>query len=294
VDLWALSLVSLAAMRVSDGDRLVVHVHLAERGSLRREGSVLLLARRLGLPTVATVHISQLDQVIAEDAERFTAVLRSADRVHVLGPTHATRIAELLGSDSHITVIPNAVTLPDPPAHPDRAPARVLFAGEIGTRKGVDVLLDAWPRVRAEVPDAELILAGLFRDVEPPVTPGVKVLGATEPQRVASLMLSSRCAVLPSRHEAMPMFLLEAMAAGLPVVATPVGDVASVVPQEWIVPVGDAGALASAMCRLLSDAETAAEVGAQNRRLVEERFSVSVVHPLLDATYEDVHSSVHE
>jgi glycosyltransferase involved in cell wall biosynthesis len=291
VDLWVRSLATLAMLRVVHGRRLVAHVHLAERGSLRREGSVALLARRLGVPTVATVHISQLDQVLAEDAEHFLRVLRSAHRVHALGPTHTARIAAALGPGGPpVVTIPNAVAVPEPPAAPGAQPPVVFFAGEVGTRKGVDVLLDAWPAVRSAAPDAQLVLAGLLRDLDPPPTEGVTLLGATDPGRVAELLHTCRCAVLPSRQEAMPMFLLEAMAAGVPVVATPVGDVATIVPADWLVPVEDAAALATAITRLVTDPGLAAAAGARNSQAVRDHFSVAVVHPRLDDLYDEIHA----
>jgi glycosyltransferase involved in cell wall biosynthesis len=291
VDLWVRALATLAVLRVRHGRRLVVHVHLAERGSLRREGSVALLARRLGVPTVATVHISQLDQVLTEDASHFLRVLVSTDRVHALGPTHAARIAAALGPGGPpVVTIPNAVAVPEPAATPGDRPPVVFFAGEVGTRKGVDVLLAAWPAVRSAAPDAQLVLAGLLRDLDPPPTEGVTLLGATDPARVAELLHACRCAVLPSRQEAMPMFLLEAMAAGVPVVATPVGDVATIVPADWLVPVEDADALATALTRLVTDPALATAAGARNRQAVRDHFSVAVVHPRLDRLYDEIHA----
>src|SRR5690606_34425362 len=75
--------------------------------------------------------------------------------------------------------------------------------------------------------------------------------------------------LIPSRTEQMPLSLLEAMASGLPVVGTDVGDVARMVAAEntaWIVPAGDPAALAAAMDAAAGDAEARRRIGAANRR----------------------------
>ena len=81
----------------------------------------------------------------------------------------------------------------------------------------------------------------------------------------------------PSRFEGLCLAVIEAQAAGVPVVATPVGGIReTVVDGETglIVPVGDPAALAAAVCRLLEDRELAARLAAEARRRVLERFSV--------------------
>jgi glycosyltransferase involved in cell wall biosynthesis len=84
--------------------------------------------------------------------------------------------------------------------------------------------------------------------------------------------------VLSSRTEQMPIALLEAMAAGLPVVATDVGDVRAILPPAaaaCIVPPGDDAALANALARVLADAPLRATLGADNRRVVEARYDAT-------------------
>ncbi len=84
--------------------------------------------------------------------------------------------------------------------------------------------------------------------------------------------------VLSSRTEQMPIAMLEAMAAGLPVVATDVGDVRAILPPSaaaCIVPANDPAALAAAIGRVLADHPLAAQLGADNRARVTERYEAA-------------------
>jgi len=88
--------------------------------------------------------------------------------------------------------------------------------------------------------------------------------------------------VLSSRTEQLPLVLLEAMASGLPIVATDVGDVRAALPPEqapFVVPCGDPDALAAALGRVLGDRSLAATLGAANRARAGERFAAG---PCLD------------
>ncbi|MBL9079522.1 MAG: glycosyltransferase [Planctomycetes bacterium] len=95
--------------------------------------------------------------------------------------------------------------------------------------------------------------------------------------------------VLSSRTEQMPLALLEAMACGLPVVATDVGDVRAMLPpsaQDLIVPREDPAALAAALRRVLADAELRRRLGADNRRRVEQHYEAGTCLDRFVALYD--------
>ena len=95
---------------------------------------------------------------------------------------------------------------------------------------------------------------------------------------------------LSSRTEQMPIAMLEAMACGLPVVATDVGDVRAILPGEAeaaIVPAGDPHAFAAALARVLRDAELRRRLGVANRRRVEERYELSACLERFTRIYEN-------
>jgi glycosyltransferase involved in cell wall biosynthesis len=278
------SLLHTAAQRAP---RPVVHVHLSSGGSLIREGSLVRMGRGLGLPTVATMHASQLEHEVREAPRRLRYVLASAHIVHALGPASAGLIKNVLGDRTKVVVLPNCVTVPaTASAAGDRMP-HVLFAGEVSARKGADVLLEAWPRIRAAVPEATLLILGKQRGVSIPHLEGVSWVGGVARERVLAELDSCRVAVLPTRAEVQPMFILEAMAAGRPVVTTPVAEIPGMVGDggELVTP-GDASALADAIMMFLKDPTRATAIGAAGRERVQRIFSTTRLSRDLEQLYD--------
>jgi glycosyltransferase involved in cell wall biosynthesis len=176
-------------------------------------------------------------------------------------------------------IVANAVAVPDllPEKRND-----ILFAGEAGIRKGMDVLLAAWAAVRGELPGWRLLIAGPPADgfaatLQAAADDGTLALGAMRREEVLALAATSRIAVLPSRNEALPMFLLEAMARGCAVVATSVGQIDVLLEGGCgvLVPAGDEQALAAALRSLALDEDLLIRTAAAGRERVRESYSTT-------------------
>jgi glycosyltransferase involved in cell wall biosynthesis len=150
--------------------------------------------------------------------------------------------------------------------------------------KGHSTLLDAFARVRASCRSVSLLLIGdggerslLMRQAEELGLNGsVRFLGARAD--VPELLSSCDIVALPSRREGLPMAILEAMAAGKPVVATAVGSVPSVVQDGHtglLVRPNDVEALATALERLINDREQCRRLGNAARELIRAQYSFS-------------------
>jgi glycosyltransferase involved in cell wall biosynthesis len=271
----------------------ILHVHMSKGFSHVREGLFALVGRLLGWRVVITWHSSRgltAGGYLSRSLLRLS--LLPAHVVTVLSTDHADVLPPVRAS---VVVVPNDVEVPTHIAPmTDRSP-RVVFAGEFSRRKGGDVLLAAWDALRPEfgrtwtleiygriAPELESLAARASE------AGAVRLHGVTPSVRVLHELDDASVAVLPSRAEALPMFLLEAMAAGCAVVATAVGAVPDLLRAGAgvLVEPADGGALTSALRSLLSSAARREELGhAARRRVIEEHGSERGT-----ATWEAVYS----
>jgi phosphatidyl-myo-inositol alpha-mannosyltransferase len=286
--------VSAARVRrwLQDGDFDVLHLHSPETLSL----SLLALMNARG-PIVATFHA-------AAPRSRILALLQSPLQVQLeklagrsaVSPAARKTIVEHLGGDA--VVIPNGV-------HVDRyAAAPVLdgwpgeggalgFVGRIDEpRKGLEVLLDAMPRLWRTHPGLRLLVAGPGElDVE--VDPRVILLGQVDEARKASVYRSVDVFVAPNTGgESFGIILLEAMAAGAPIVASDLEAFRRVlesggtgVPAGAVASVGDPESLAHACAGLLGSPARREALRSAGRHLVA-RYDWSVVGREVVRVYE--------
>jgi glycosyltransferase involved in cell wall biosynthesis len=166
-----------------------------------------------------------------------------------------------------IDVLPNFVPAPGPAPGRASDPPLFLYVGRLEEVKGVDVLLDAWA---AGTPPGRLAVVGRG-PLEDRVraAPGVEHLGFRPPAEVARLMAEARALVFPSVwEENCPMVVLEAQAAGLPVLGTDRGGLPELVADGvhgLLVPAGEPAVLRAGLERLATDPELARRLGAAGR-----------------------------
>ena len=166
---------------------------------------------------------------------------------------------------------------------PRRTPLRrVVVVANLRREKGHDVLVDAAPQVLRRFPDARFDIVGdgpemdplLRRAHERGVAPAFTFFGHRDD--VVARLAAGDIFVLPSRSEASPNALLEAMAAGLPAIASAVGGIPELVEDNrtgFLVPSGNARVLAERISQLMADSSRGARIGEAARRDVASRFS---------------------
>jgi glycosyltransferase involved in cell wall biosynthesis len=216
----------------------------------------------------------------------------------VLAPSAATA-AELVRDYGarRVEVLPNATGGLAPSGPLERVPedgeGYFLFVGRLRIRKGVEVLFEALRSLAADYRDLappRLLIAGdgehraaleaKAGELGLAASGAVSFLGRCGAPRVAGLLAGAAALVVPSTYEGMPLVVLEAMAAGVPVVASRVSGIPEVVldgETGWLVPAEDPGALASALAEVLAEPGEAKRRGEAGRQRVAERYRPEVV-----------------
>jgi glycosyltransferase involved in cell wall biosynthesis len=171
--------------------------------------------------------------------------------------------------------------------------------------KGHRHLIAAWPTIAEALPGAWLVIAGTGSlegslRAETRALPNAfarRIVFATDPTDLPALTAALDLAVLPSLREAQGIALLEAMASGVPIVASAVGGIPETVRHGrdgLLVPRADPAALSAAVIDLAHDAPMRRRFGVAGRRRVEDHFSLDASVRRVAAVYEQVLSDTRE
>jgi glycosyltransferase involved in cell wall biosynthesis len=304
--LWSPFYVLLAMARIGVGaicrNVAVVHFNVGERGSLWRKGALILWAHALRLPTVLHLHAAQLLQHHARLPEPLRklvrAIFRSADCCIVPGDPWRRFVIEELGVDAGKVVtlrngVPRAMFTHRP--RPFDRQLRILFLGNLMERKGVGDLLEALARQPLSGMNWRATFAGggaieLYRRKADSLglLPRVDFAGWVDQRRAAELLAASDVLVLPSFDEGLPLVILEALTAGVPVVCSPVGAIPEVLEDgksAVFVQPGDTQGLADALAELGRDAALRERLAREGRALYDREFSLEIFAARVVAIY---------
>ena len=276
----------------------VVHAHWWIPG-----GAAAALAQRRGRPFLVTLHGTDvaLSRKLPGGRWLMGAVLRRAAAVTAVSTALAEAAAESLGrpvAGIPLTPMPLAPASATPAAGGAGARRGVIFVGRLTVQKRVGDLLEALALLgrRGTAPDATVVGDGPERGaLEARVAAlglagKVTFTGAVPPEAVASHLAGKRLFVLPSVDEGLGLVVAEALAAGVPVVATRSGGIPDLLTGRdagELVPPGDPAALAEAMARVGGDERYLAGAREAGRALLE-RLSPDAVAGRFEALYGDV------
>ena len=267
----------------------VVHINLSSFGSTYRKIVIAAFARALRIPYVLHLHGSEYQSFWRNDnrfiSRRIRRLYEHATRIIVLGNVWRDFVvARAPEARSRIMVVPNATPIPTLETVGGGEHPHILFLGRLGRRKGVPELCAAlrdladrseWRATVAGDGDVEATRMTLTRDG---LDARVSLPGWVGPEEVARLIASADIFVLPSYNENLPVSVIEAMAAGLAVIATPVGAVEDIITDEatgLLVPPGDVAALVTAISRLLDDRGLRARLGEAAKSVHKQRLELS-------------------
>ncbi|HEY0153177.1 MAG TPA: glycosyltransferase [Longimicrobium sp.] len=275
------------------------------------QGVLGLAAKRAaGIPLVSTffgVELTWMDRQFPFLAPMLRRIVRGSDAVTAISTYTAERL-QRVAPGVRTEVIPFGAAVDAAPSLPPPRPAgarpELLFMGRLVERKGVHLLLEALSLlVRESRPLLHVVgdgperarlqeLAGALRLVDDVVFHGF-VSTEEKAERLAGCDAFVLPAVIDSKGdtEGLGVVLLEAMTYGKPVIASAAGGIVDIVRDGrngFLVPPGDASALATAIRACVENPEHARELGAQGRTDVERGFSWDVIADRLAALYTSV------
>ena len=207
-----------------------------------------------------------------------TFMTRRADHVRMLYPGQVPHLEHTGGSRTSLF---HSFTAVHTISHVDSSERYILFLGFPWFLKGVDVLIQAFNRISPRHPEVRLRIVGHCPDRTPfealaGGNPRISLERAVPHEQAMALMAGCSLFVLPSRTDACPRVVLEAMAARKPIIATSVDGIPHYVHDNEsgiLVPPGDVEALAEALDRVLSDPSLSERLAQQGNTYAHEVLS---------------------
>jgi glycosyltransferase involved in cell wall biosynthesis len=279
----------------------LAHVHMAAFGSAYRKSILLLLCRLFAVPVVLHVHGGNFDRFYARLGASRRRLLRwilgGAAEIIVLGEYWRQFFAaELAIPRERVSVLYNGVPRPTPAeARRERHGCEILFLGMIWPEKGIRELLEALASPSLSRLPWHLSLAGIgrieeYRRASERLGIGDRVTfrGWTDERATEALLAGSDILALPSHFECLPMAILEAMAHGIAVVATPVGAVPEAIidgESGLLVPVGSSEQLGWALERLIANPALRRRLGAAALTRFRQFFDLDIFEERIREIY---------
>lgn len=293
--LWSVWVSTTALARIvrarRQGQLRGVHVNMAERLSLIRKSLVLITCRLAGVPVILHLHAAQLHHFYRGAPAIVRALTRRmfslpASIVVLGGGSRQFVVDELRVAPEKVEIVTNGVPRPTAERRADVAGRRrqLLFLGSDWQRKGLFDLLAALARLGAAPERLELVIAG--RGPIEDCRRAARALGVerflrfegwADQQKASRLMAEADALVLPSYDEGLPLVILEALASGVAVVCSPVGEIPTVLTDgidACFVTPGDVDDIARGLRQVLADDEFRIRLERQGRERYEQCFSM--------------------
>lgn len=280
----------------------IVHLHISARGSYKRKSIMARMARKAGKYVILHDHDGEFEKAFEEGGDAYRRDVRKtfgiADRVVVLSEEWRDYFAENVCDSEKIVVVHNGVKVPAEPCSPC-SNQDILFLGRLDARKSPDVLLRASRQVLERFPGTKVVFGGdgeieknkaLAEELG--IANHCEFHGWVSGAEREGLFARAAVYCLPSKNEGLPMSVLEAMARGIPTVATPVGGVPQVIEDGvsgFLVDVDDVDALSDRLNILLDKPGLRENVGAASRNTVTRLFNVGGSIKQLLALYRALH-----
>jgi glycosyltransferase involved in cell wall biosynthesis len=277
-------------------------VHGASNASFWRKSGLIGIALLFRKPVIFHLHGGEIDLFyrscgsVRQAMIRF--VLNHVDRVIVVSDASKAKLA--FATSARLVRIYNPLGDSDLlNMIPDELPfVRILFLARIAPNKGIGELLDAFAQVLKGDPSLVLAIAGdgelekaKNRARELGISDSVEFHGWVDTEKKRALLRSSAIFVLPSYAEGLPMALLEAMGAGIAVIATNVGGVPDAVTDGLnglLIAPKDTPGLVAALEKAISNHDLREKLGREAKRRIREQFMPEPIVMEIEKLYKEV------
>ena len=267
----------------------IVHIHMAERGSVYRKNIVIDMAKLFRCKVVLHMHGAEFEEwyksLTADKRARVRKILDKADKVFILGQYWLDFISGLVTHKDRVCVLHNAVFVPAENYYNPNA-VNLLFLGVVGQRKGIFDLLQALQLADAHLPrDVRLMIYGPQKDTDieaeirkRSLSHRVAYQGWLTADKTPEVFDSTALNILPSYNEGLPMTILETMAYGIPNISTNVAAIPEAVDAEngAVVEPGDAKHLAETIVNLMNEISARRQKSQCAYERAKKDFSIDV------------------
>lgn len=267
----------------------IVHVHMAEKGSVFREGLVVLIANALGCKTIIHMHGATIEEWYNNQSNFIkkivSKIFKKADKIFVLGVIWREFMEKIVKEPSKIEVVYNAVTVPQNKLYNTEA-KNIIFLGMLIQRKGIYDLLQAISRIKDKLPsDIKVKLYGadknnnIYEKInELHLEKKVEYCGWLTNNNKDKCFKNTLINVLPSYNEGLPMTILETMSYGIPNISTNIAAIPEAISNNEngiLLKPGDIDSLSNSILKLVSDSDMRKEYSKKSFSLVKEKFDIT-------------------
>lgn len=289
----------LGAVRREKPD--IVHIHSSFGPSFYRKMPFILWSRWKKIPVVNHIHGAEFEPFYEKASAQKRWLVRKVylccTKLIVLSGEWKEKFAGIVPEEK-IEIVENYCRIPQQPREDAGRYRKVLFLGELGTRKGcydIPVILE---KAASVVPDVRLVMAGdgemeqlreAFADRK--LSERVTFPGWVRGEEKEKLLQENGIFLFPSYHEGMPMAVLEAMSYGMGIVTTQTGGIPKLIQDGengFCKQAGDISSLSDALIRLLTDPAMARDMGCRARELAVQQYSLERHLQALQEVYEKV------
>lgn len=284
----------------------LVHIHTSQGLGWLKDTFYVAISKLYGRSLILHVHAAEYDELFGRRSRLWQAYTRfmmnRAEAVIAVSTEWKKALGQLVPLERIHPFRPCLNVREFSPAErqPDQT-INALFLGTVGARKGAFDLIEAMQRIPDQTPLRLWIAGGGEKegDLEKArqkiqalgLQDRCELIGIVQGQQKADLLQNAHIFTLPSYNEGLPFAIIEAMAAGLAIVATPVGGIPEVVQHEQnglLVTPGDTKALAASLMQLTADSQLRQAMGQHNRHTACQELDVRPYAKRLVALYETV------